>query len=493
MIICSDQRTGQGCGAANADTARYCVYCGQALRYGLPIHNPGSQVGAYKVVRVLGHGMFGAVYEAEALERPGERAAIKATIDPASAGGFRQEFAALHQLRHPGLPRYYELFEQGGNAYLVMELVPGQSLEERLAKRPHGLDERELLDIARQLCAVLAYLHGRRPPILHRDIKPANIRRTPSGVVKLVDFGLLKHGGAQTRLTIRGVGTPAYAPLEQYGGGLTDPRSDIYSLGATLYHLLSGREPPPATERVAATADPLQPPHRLNPAISRRTSEAVLRAMALSQGQRWPSAEAFNQALGTASGSPIVEGLRELWERWRQTRARQRRQRYQLAGHGGGAWCAAYSPDGQTLASGGADLALRLWRVADGEELRVLRGHRADVTCLAWRPDGQALASGAADGTILVWGVSDDGGLLHELRGHSAGVLGLAWHPASAMLASVGRDGMVLLWRLDPDAGTPAPEELGRHSRMALSVSFSPDGSSLASVGADGRVQVWWP
>jgi len=492
MIICSDQRTGQGCGGANGDAARFCVYCGQSLRFGLALHNPGSEVGGYRVGRVLGHGMFGAVYEGEGLERPGERVALKATIDPASAGGFREEFAALHQLRHPGLPRYYELFEHGGSAYLVMELVPGQSLEERLAERPHGLDEREVLDLARQLCAVLAYLHGRRPPILHRDIKPANIRRTPAGVVKLVDFGLLKQGGAQTRLTIRGVGTPAYAPLEQYGGGgMTDPRSDIYSLGATLYHLLTGREPPAATERVAAALDPLQAPERVNGAVSRRTGEAVLRAMALTQGQRWPSAEAFAQGLGAGTGGALAEGLRELWERWRQSRARQRRQRYQLAGHGGAVWCAGYSPDGQTLASGGGDHVLRLWRVADGEELRALRGHTAEVMCLAWRPDGQALASGGGEGVVLVWEVGA-GGLRHQLRGHGAGVLSLAWHPSGQTLASAGQDGAVLLWRLDGE-GEPTPEELGRHSRMAIAVSFSPDGSSLASVGLDGKVQVWWP
>lgn len=496
MIICSDQRSGQGCGGANNDVARFCVFCGLPLRYGLPLHNPGAAIGAYRVARVLGHGMFGAVYEAEALQRPGERVALKATIDPSSAGSFRDEFAALYQLRHPGLPRYYELFEAEGNAYLAMELVPGQSLDTLLATRPHGLDEREALDCARQLCAVLHYLHGQRPPLLHRDIKPANIRRTPSGLIKLVDFGLLKQDTQRTRLTIRGVGTPAYAPIEQYGGaGLTDPRSDMYSLGATLYHLLTGREPPPATERVAAPLDPLQAPHRVSPAVTRRTSEAVVRAMALTQAQRWASVSDFEAALGQAGSGALFDQLREAWNRWRRQRGQPRRERYQLGGHQGVAWCAAYSPDGELLASGGADQLVRLWRVADGEELAALRGHRGEVMSLAWRPNSITVATGGSEGAVLLWRAGADGALLRELRGHQAGVFSLAWHPGGQLLASGSQDGAVLLWRLgsaEAPSEAPSPEEVGRHGRMCVSLSFSPDGSSLASVGLDGAVKVWW-
>ncbi|NTV62358.1 MAG: protein kinase [Oscillochloris sp.] len=491
MIICSDQRSGQGCGGANRDNARFCVYCGLPLRYGLLLHNPGAEVGAYRTVRVLGHGMFGAVYEADAIQRVGERVALKATIDPSSIGSFRAEFAALSQLQHPGLPRYHELFEANGNAYLVMELIPGQSLDDLLASWPNGIGEREALHYALQLCAVLGYLHGQRPALVHRDIKPANIRLTPEGMIKLVDFGLLKQDTQRTRMSIRGVGTPAYAPIEQYGGaGMTDPRSDIYSLGATLYHLLTGREPPPATERVAALIDPLRAPHRVKPSISRRTSEVVSRALALGQSQRWANVGEIKAALAPSGAGALLGGLRSTWERWRQ-REQPRHERYHLSGHGSMAWCAIYSPDGEMLASGGNDQMVRLWRVADGEELAVLRGHTSDVMSLAWQPGGRLLASGGGDGTVLIWQVGSPGGLRHELRHHRAGVLALAWHSEGELLASTGQDGQVLLWRLDHPEG-PLPEILGQHGRMCVSLSFSPDGNSLCSAGLDGAVRVWW-
>jgi eukaryotic-like serine/threonine-protein kinase len=491
MIICSDQRSGQGCGGANSDNASLCAYCGLPLRYGLPLHNSGDEVGAYRVVRVLGHGMFGAVYEAEVCQSAGERVALKVTIDPSSIGSFRAEFAALHQLQHPGLPRYHELFEANGNAYLVMELISGESLADRLAICPNGIGEPEVLNYAFQLCAVLSYLHGQRPPLLHRDIKPANIRRTPDGRIKLVDFGLFKQDSQRTRMSIRGVGTPAYAPIEQYGGsGMTDPRSDIYSLGATLYHLLSGREPPPATERVAALIDPLRRPFWVKPAISRRTIEVLLRALALNQSQRWASVEELRAALKPTGAGAFLSGLRDTWESWRRS-AQLRHEHYRLGGHVGAAWCAAYSPDGDMLASGGSDQLVRLWRVADGEELALLRGHSGEVMSLAWQPGGKLLASGGGEGSVLIWQVGTPGGLWHELRSHRTGVLALAWHPDGELLASAGQDGNVLLWRLDNPAG-PVPETLGQHGRMCVSLSFSPDGSNLCSTGLDGAVRVWW-
>jgi serine/threonine-protein kinase len=227
MLICLDLRTGTGCNAENPDGARVCQTCGRPLRFALQLHNAGDQISIYRIASVIGHGGFGAVYEARVVPRPDVRVAIKETFDQASIHAFKDEFSVLHELRHPNLPRYFDMFEHEGNGYLVMEFVPGQSLDEVLARRQIPLPESQVLGYAVQICDVLTYLHDQNPSIIHRDLKPANVRITPDGLIKLVDFGLLKQGQEVTRSSRRGL-TPAYAPPEQWGGGQsTNSRSDL--------------------------------------------------------------------------------------------------------------------------------------------------------------------------------------------------------------------------------------------------------------------------
>ena len=297
MLICLDQRTGTGCGTANRDGAQFCTQCGRPLRFALDRRDPGATIGPYRIVRLLGHGGFGAVYEAEDTSRSSRRVALKETFDADQVRSFQGEFAILSRLQHAHLPAYFEVFEAGGNGYLVMELVPGQSLEDVLNKQGGPLLETQVLGYALQLCDALAYLHSQQPPILHRDVKPANVRLTPEGLIKLVDFGLLKQGTGATQSSRRGL-TPAYAPLEQYGGAQrTDARSDLYSLGATLYHLLTGQAPAEATDRVAAAVDPLVAPQQLNPALSAGAARALTRALAVLQKDRYGDARELRQAL----------------------------------------------------------------------------------------------------------------------------------------------------------------------------------------------------
>ena len=310
MLICSDLYTGKGCGATNRNGAGFCAHCGQALRTALQLYDAGDTLGHYRVLGTLGHGGFGAVYAAEHVTRPGSPLAIKAIFDPISVRELEHEFAVLQSLTHPNIPRYYEWFEHQGNGYLVMELVPGENLEHILARQPGLLPEAQVLDYALQLCDVVSYLHTRQNPILHLDIKPANIRLTPDGLIKLVDFGTVKQHTPATGKTLSSGATLAYAPIEQYGGSghHTDPRSDLYSLGATLYHLLTGHEPLPATTRVAREADPLPPPHWLNPDLSPHVVVTVVQAMSLRQQDRHPDVASFKGALLSpqeASGTPI--------------------------------------------------------------------------------------------------------------------------------------------------------------------------------------------
>jgi serine/threonine protein kinase len=300
MLICIDQRTGTGCGYQSDNTAQVCARCGKSLRFALHLLDSGTVVGSYRVLRLIGHGGFGAVYEAESARQPEILVALKETFDTDSVRSFHSEFDTLSQLRHPNLPRYYEMFEANGNGYLVMEYVPGQSLEQILLKQQGPLVESQVLGYAMQLCDVLTYLHTHVPPIIHRDIKPANIRLTPEGLIKLVDFGLLKQGTATTASSRRGL-TPAYAPLEQWGaGGMhTDARSDIYSLGATFYHLLTGQAPPCATDRIAASTDPILqvPILQINRQLSKQIALAIMTAIELLPNRRYNDAIGFKEAL----------------------------------------------------------------------------------------------------------------------------------------------------------------------------------------------------
>jgi len=306
MLICLDQRTGTGCTTENKDGAQFCRQCGRPLRFALQLRNPGDVVGAYRVVSVIGHGGFGAVYLAEALQQPGQRVALKETFDPDQIQSYQAEFAVLARLQHPHLPRYHTVFEADGNGYLVMEYVPGQSLQEVLDRQQGPLLEAQVLGYAIQLCDALAFLHSQNPPLVHRDIKPANVRLTPEGLIKLVDFGLVKEGSGATRSSRRGV-TPAYAPPEQWGlgGQHTDPRSDIYALGATLYHLLTGQEPPAATDRISATPDPLAAPRTVNRSISDAVAGAVTGAMAMPIMQRPVDAQAMKRLLLQQGVAPV--------------------------------------------------------------------------------------------------------------------------------------------------------------------------------------------
>ena len=221
---------------------------------------------------------------------------------------FRQEARVLASLRHPNLPRVSDHFEEDGNAYLVMDFVYGRRLDEVIAQEGN-LTEDEILDWARQLTEALGHCHERG--VIHRDVKPQNVIITWQGQAILVDFGLAKlvdPDDPRTRTVMRGLGTPEYAPPEQYDTrkGGTDPRTDIYSLGATLYHALAGQAPPTATERVVDPAI-LVPVRHIRDDISELTEQVIAKAMALRPPYRFQSIAEMYQAL---FGSPLPSQVR---------------------------------------------------------------------------------------------------------------------------------------------------------------------------------------
>ncbi|MBN1149345.1 MAG: SUMF1/EgtB/PvdO family nonheme iron enzyme [Anaerolineales bacterium] len=252
----------------------------------------------YRVVNLLGQGGFGAVYRAWDItfEIP---CAIKENteITEAAQRQFLREARMLRTLRHPNLPMVSDYFVVAGQGqYLVMDYVEGQDLDEMLRGGP--LPEARVLPWIMQVCDALSYLHAQNPPIIHRDVKPGNIKITPQGKAVLVDFGIAKvyDPAMATTIGARAV-TPGFSPVEQYGKGKTDPRSDIYSLGATLYTLLTGVTLPDSVDIMSGAEPAPLPAQRANPAVSPHVSAAIDKAIQVDHRARWASAEEFKRAL----------------------------------------------------------------------------------------------------------------------------------------------------------------------------------------------------
>lgn len=224
------------------------------------------------------------------------------TIDD-YARQFRREATILASLRHPNLPRVSDHFSiEDEGQYLIMDYIEGEDIQERL-ERIGPIDEEEVVFIGAAICDALSYMHSRDPVVLHRDIKPANVRITPSGGVYLVDFGLAKViQGDHTTTTGARAMTMGFSPPEQYGAARTDARTDIYSLGATLYTALTGLTP---EDSLAQTMDQLEltPVRERNPRVSKRVAEAVEKALQVHPSDRWQMAAEFkNELLKAQSG-----------------------------------------------------------------------------------------------------------------------------------------------------------------------------------------------
>ncbi len=266
----------------------------------------------YKIVRVIGQGGMGCIYLAEDNRLKGRNCAIKEVEYDRSLGKeliqesreqFKKEATVLARLDHPNLPKVSDYFSLKMRDYLVMDYIPGEDLRSLISKAKQNkkfLKVKDVLKWAQQLADALIYLHSQEPPILHRDIKPSNLKVTPSGILKLVDFGLVKllAPGEGTITIIQGHGTAFYTPLEQYGGDSThtDVRSDIYAFGATLYHLLTNTSPEDARERFLRPGSYINP-RQINPAINPQIEKAINMAMNLHPDQRPQSVQLFKELL----------------------------------------------------------------------------------------------------------------------------------------------------------------------------------------------------
>src|SRR6185436_5368939 len=276
----------------------------------------------YRIVRQLGRGGMGAVYEAVD-QRLGITVALKETLssEESMRKQFEREARMLAGMQHSALPRVSDHFVEGNRAFLVMEFIGGVDLAKIIAQQPGPFPRDQVIAWADQLLDALIYLHSHDRQVIHRDIKPHNLKLAASGQIALLDFGLAKAKPSETSVTAsRGFFgyTRQYAPLEQIEDRRTDPRSDIYALGATLYHLLTGIKPPDALERASAVInsepDPLQPANKIHAAVGTQVASILGKAMALRPEERYANATDFREALrrvGRVNVAPLKQQTNE--------------------------------------------------------------------------------------------------------------------------------------------------------------------------------------
>ena len=510
------------CGAPNRLLSKYCSRCGNLLEEPLPDPLTG-QAGAlkaqslllqrYRIVTQLGQGGFGTIYKAQDTRFNNALRAVKEmsaqSLDPAerqqAIAAFKHEAHLLAGLMHPNLPRIYDHFEERGRWYLVMDYIEGETLEERLTNMSGGkMTVPQVLPIALQLCTVLHYLHMRQPPIIFRDLKPANVMLSADDHLYLIDFGiarLFKSGQAKDTVAL---GSPGYAAPEQYGKAQTTEQADIYSLGATLHHLLSGRDP---------SDEPFQfPPLKLDQyAPAGPTLATLVRQMVETDKSKRPrSVQEVKQRLQDLQQQP-APGQQKTGTAFPVNKGQNESQKPAIAKtialppppplpgtqtlayiHHPGVYTVAWSPDGTRIASGGADGLVRVWG-AGGNSLATYRDHPSFVYQVAWSPDGTRIAS-VSRGVVKISDVYNGGKLLLSYndpavsQDHQYASV-MTWSPDGNRIASASCNATVIIWNART-GGKPLLVYTG-HSTIVHALAWSPDGTRIASVDYTGMVQVW--
>jgi WD40 repeat protein len=498
----------------------------------------------YRIQRQIGQGGMGAVYEAIDT-RFNSTVALKKTLltDTAALRAFKREAKLLYDLRHPALTKVIDYFTEGNGQYLVMEFIPGDDLATLMERSGGKFPPESVLDwVLRwgdRLLDALHYLHTQSPPIYHRDIKPQNLKLTKNGDIVLLDFGLAKGGGVSMRASladdrsksIAGY-TPNYAPWEQIRGEDPDPRSDLYSLAATLYHLATGIRPPDALSRAASIlndqGDSLKLACEYNIHIPQPIAQVFHEAMALNTDDRPASAAVMRTALRDAqmgrktetgnntqvrgdSTQPVTRQTESLHLQSVNASVAAQTVNINATGplslgdtsvRGAPASTAtpcgvltpgspilslAVSPDGQFVAAAGEDGEIGLWSLTEHDLVRKFEGHTSSVHEVAFSTDGEILISGSEDNSVKLWWVGRTGAAYQTYEQDSP-IESVAFSADGRTLASGGWGSAISLYQVSSGR---LLEVANLDSGFVHSLAFSPDGKMLAAGCYDTKIYLW--
>ncbi|MEW6207010.1 MAG: protein kinase [Acidobacteriota bacterium] len=257
----------------------------------------------YLIVKRVGGGGMGSVYQARDKRLADRLCAVKEMIElfadqnqrAKAVEDFKREAEVLAQLEHPSIPTVFDYFIEGGRYYLVMRWIGGGDLAEQMRVRGGKVDEMTVIKWAIQICEVLHYIHSQSPPIIYRDLKPANLMLDDrTSRVMLVDFGIARIV-RPTEKGVTAIGTMGYAPPELFGGKV-EPRSDIYSLGATMFHMMTGSDPQDNPLLIFDFSKNPRP-RQINPAITPEMEQILIKAVAHKPEERHASALEFGHVL----------------------------------------------------------------------------------------------------------------------------------------------------------------------------------------------------
>jgi eukaryotic-like serine/threonine-protein kinase len=500
-----------------------------------------GRLAQFDVMRILGRGGMGLVLEAfdSRLQR---NVALK-VLDPDLAGDpvarqrFCREARAAASITHENVVAVHQVERSGddGLPYLVMQLIAGESLEQRLT-REKKLPLREIVRIGMQAAHGLAAAHEQG--LIHRDIKPGNILlEPPQDRVKLTDFGLARVA-EDVKLTATGfvTGTPLYMAPEQALGEEADQRSDLFSLGAILYEMSAGQPPFAGNSALAILKQIVDVKHRplreLNPAIPEWLAGTIDRLLAKKQGDRIQSAThlaellEFQWALMKTSSEELptvckIEARkRTIRNRWiaaavgatflslgllggrflanrngaigppgsssaASAAVSSAEPAAVLSASAGAVWSVAFDPASDTVAMSMEDGSVRLWDVPTKSVRSTFNAHRGIVWAVRFSPDGKLLATSGDDGLIQLWNPASAEPL--QSFKHPNAVRGLAFAHDARTLFAGDREGRLRVWSLD--AAEPLVE--AQQPGAVYAVAISPNDETLATAGSDKTVRLW--
>ncbi|MFB8791367.1 MAG: serine/threonine-protein kinase [Potamolinea sp.] len=469
-----------------SDDTKFCPNCGTQL----------VELRRYRPIKQLGSGGFGKTYLAEDIERFNQPCVIK-QFAPQSQGTsalemasrlFEEEARRLQHLgEHSQIPTLLAYFKQDNRLYLVQQYIKGANLLDEV-EFLGVFSEQKIQELLLDLLNILKSVHQEK--VIHRDIKPENIiRRKSDKKFVLIDFGASKQLSG-TILSKQGtsIGSFGYVPMEQMDSGEAYPASDLYSLGATCFHLLSGVNPWDLWKRQGYGWVKNWRQH-LGKSVSQELGCVLDKLLQEDYRQRYQSAEEVLQDLNRQSSPPSasVRPLQSYQYQPPQQKANQNPLLLTLSGHPDSVNSIAISPDGETLVSGSYDETIMIWHLKTGALKTTLTGHSHWVNCVAISSDGETLVSGSWDKTIKIWHLKT-GKLKTTLTGHSSEVYCVAISPDGQTLVSGSWGKTIMIWhRKTGELKTT----LTGHSSEVYCVAISPDGETLVSGSYDKTIKIW--